>query len=417
MQETFLAVNQSNERNNGKRPSANIILLETQRDAQEQAYADASTSGAPVFLCQVYKQGGRYHLVFSLPFNLLVELARLQSADKKKNKSDAENSMNRPEMPQHTNEIARYLLESDNYILPPFIFNCNTPIKIFSYGAGAVKVGYAVIPRNVELFVTDGQHRLKAIQKVLSEKPELGNDSATVLVVQENDIEQIHQDFADCAKNKPIPPALLTAFDVSDILSQLTRKIAKELVIFEGRIDKISGKIGKDPNYMFTMNQLRIGVAEFLFGSSKKPVIESRANQNKNEFLLMLERIKNFYTEFAKNNEVWKTLLQPTSQTVNLNLYAIRQQRIDFNSVGFQIISRVGHFIFFGQEFTDVQRDTLIKALASLDYSRDSALWENSVLIDDGEGNKKIVTQSAAVDKGVKVALREVQERTGITLL
>jgi DGQHR domain-containing protein len=232
--------------------------------------------------------------------------------------------MNRPEMPPHTNEIAKYLLETENYILPPFIFNCNTPIKVFSYGEGAVKVGYAVISSNVELFVTDGQHRLKALQKVLLEKPELGNDSATVLVVQENDIEQIHQDFADCAKNKPIPPALLAAFDVTDVLSKLTRQLTKDSGIFEGRIDKISRTIGKDPSYLFTMNQLKIG---------------------------------------------------------------------------------------------DVQRDTLIKALASLDYSRDSALWDNSVLIDDGEGNKKIVTQSAAVDKGVKVALREVKERTGITLL
>jgi DGQHR domain-containing protein len=325
--------------------------------------------------------------------------------------------MNRPEMPPHTNEIAKYLLETENYILPPFIFNCNTPIKVFSYGEGAVKVGYAVISSNVELFVTDGQHRLKALQKVLLEKPELGNDSATVLVVQENDIEQIHQDFADCAKNKPIPPALLAAFDVTDVLSKLTRQLTKDSVIFEGRIDKISRTIGKDPSYLFTMNQLKIGVAEFLFGSSRKQVIDSRSNQSKSEFLLMLERTKIFYTEFAKNNEVWKTLLQPASQTPNLDLYALRQQRIDFYTVGFQIISRVGHFIFFSQEFTDVQRDTLIKALASLDYSRDSALWENSVLIDDREGSKKIVTQSAAVDKGFKVALRAVEERTGITLL
>jgi DNA sulfur modification protein DndB len=417
MQETILTVNQNNERNNGKRQSANVILLPTQQEAQNQAFADSSTSGSRVFLCQVYKQGGRYHLVFSLPFNILVEIARLQSADKKKNKSNAEDSMNRPEMPPHTNEIAKYLLESENYILPPFIFNCNTSIKVFSYGEGAVKVGYAVIPSNVELFVTDGQHRLKALQKVLLEKPELGNDSATVLVVQEDDIEQIHQDFADCAKNKPIPPALLAAFDVTDVLSKLTRQLTKDSVIFEGRIDKISRTIGKDPSYMFTMNQLKIGVAEFLFGSSRKQVIDSRSNQSKSEFLLMLERTKIFYTEFAKNNEVWKTLLQPASQTPNLDLYALRQQRIDFYTVGFQIISRVGHFIFFSQEFTDVQRDTLIKALASLDYSRDSTLWDNSILIDDGEGNKKIVTQSAAVDKGFKVALREVKERTGITLL
>jgi DGQHR domain-containing protein len=287
---------------------------------------------------------------------------------------------------------------------------------VFAFGTGAVKFGHAVIPTNVELYVTDGQHRLKAIEKASTEKPSLRNDSVTVLVVQEENIDQIHQDFADCAKNKPIPPALLAAFDVTNVLAKMTRDISRQLVIFDKRIDKISKTVGKDPNYMFTMNQLRVGLAEFLFGSSRKQVIESRSNQQKSEYKTQLEQAKCFYMEFAKNNEIWKSLLQPASETVNLDLYSLRQERIDFNTIGFQIISRVGHRIFFGKELTDEQRSTLIKALASLDYRRDSALWENSVVIDDGEGSKKIVTQSAAVDKGFKAAVKEVEQRTGIML-
>ena len=400
----------------GYRSSADLVHCQRQDEAQTLAFADSATSGARVFICHVYEQGGRTHLVFSLPCSLLIELAKLQSAEAKKNKSNADEVMNRPLIPQHVNEIAKYLLETDQYILPPFIFNSNTPIKVFTYGAGPVKFGYAVMPIDVELYVTDGQHRLKAIEKVLPEKPDLRNDSVTVLVVQEADMDQIHQDFADCAKNKPIPPALLAAFDVTDPLAKLTRTITKDLVIFNGRIDKISRTIGKDTKYMFTMSQLRIGVAEFLFGSSRKPVIESHFRQSKSEFLLMLERLKIFYTEFAKNNDTWRLLLQPASQTVNLNLYDLRQQRVDFNTVGFQVLSRIGHLIFFGQEFTDLQREALIKALAGLDYTRDSALWLNSIVIDDA-GAKKIVTQTTAVDKAFKIARDAVQEKTGIVLI
>ncbi|MFB2898559.1 DNA sulfur modification protein DndB [Aerosakkonemataceae cyanobacterium BLCC-F50] len=403
--------------NNGKRSSANVVLLPTQQEAQNQAYADAATSGARVFLCHLYEQGQRTHLTFSLPFNLLLEMARLQTADTKKNKSNAEELINRPLIPKHVDEIAKYLLETENYILPPFIFNSNTPIKVFAFGTGAVKFGYAVIPTNVELYVTDGQHRLKAVEKAIPERPELKDDSVTVLVVQEDDIDQIHQDFADCAKNKPIPPALLAAFDVTNVLAKLTRQIAKELVIFDGRIDKISGKLGKDPNYLFTMNQLRIGVAEFLFGSSRKQVIESRSNQQKSEFKMLLEKAKTFYLEFAQINDTWKLLLDPASKTVNLDLYSLRQERIDFNTVGFQIINRVGHFICFGKDFGDEQRRLLIDALASIDYRRSSRLWDNSVVIDDADGNRKIVTQSAGVDKGFRIAFKQVEEKTGIKLL
>ena len=404
------------ETNNGKKPNTNVVFMETQREAQDQAYADASTSGSRVFLGHVSQQGGRNHIVFSLSCNLLLELGKSQSAESKKNKSNAEEKLNRPLIPSHVNDIAKYLINTENYVIPPLMFNCSSSIKMFAYGTGAVKFGYAVIPSNVKLYVTDGQHRLAAIKKAIIERPSLENDSVTVEVIEENDIDQIHQDFADCAKTKPIPPALLAAFDVSNVLSKLTRKITKELVIFNGRIDKISRTVGRDPNYMFTMSQLRIGMAEFLFGSSRKQVIESRSNQEDCEWDALLQKAKVFYSIFAENNDTWKQLLQPASQTVNLDLYTLRQERIDFNSVGFQVLNRIGHYIFFGKEFTDLERISLVKALASLDYRRDAKLWQNNLVIDDGKGGKKIVAQIAAINRGFEVGVIEVQNLTNISL-
>jgi hypothetical protein len=164
------------------------------------------------------------------------------------------------------------------------------------------------------------------------------------------------------------------------------------------------------------MSQLRLGMAEFLVGSSRKEVIESRSNQQKNEFKLLLDKAKIFYTQFAQINEAWQSLLQPASKTVNLDLYKLRQERLDFNSVGFQVISRVGYFIFFGNEFSQEQQNILVEALAKLDYQRTSPLWQNSLVIDDGNGNKKIIAQMAAIDKGFKIVVREVESQTGIKL-
>jgi DNA sulfur modification protein DndB len=113
---------------NVKHSSVNIVTLNTQQEAQMQAFADASTSGARPFVCHIYQQGGRNHIAFSLSFNLLLEMARLHSADAKKNKSNVEEMINRPLVPQHVEEIAQYLLQTENYILPPFIFNSNQPI-------------------------------------------------------------------------------------------------------------------------------------------------------------------------------------------------------------------------------------------------------------------------------------------------
>jgi DNA sulfur modification protein DndB len=238
----------------------------------------------------------------------------------------------------------------------------------------------------------------------------------TVLVVQEEDLEQIHQDFADCSKNKPIPPALRASFDISDFLSKITRDLTKQLDIFNGRIDKISTTVGKDPNYIFTMSQLRVGVSEFLFGNSNKS-LDSFAVENREEYQNMLNRAKFFYLEVARSNKTWSLLFQPRSQASNLlNFYNLRQERIDFNSVGFQIISKIGHLIFFENSFSDEQNMILIKALADLDYRRTCSLWENSVVIDDGKGEKKIIAQRAAINKALKIAISEIEKQTGISL-
>jgi DNA sulfur modification protein DndB len=324
--------------------------------------------------------------------------------------------MNRPLMQPHVKEIAKYLVNTEAYILPPFIFNSNTPIKVFAFGSGSVKFGYAVISSDVLLYVTDGQHRLKAIEKAVIERPELNNDSVTVLVVQEEDLEQIHQDFADCSKNKPIPPALRASFDVSDFLSKITRDLTKQLDIFNGRIDKISTTVGKDVNYIFTMSQLRVGVSEFLLGTSNKN-LDSYTVEDLAVYKSSLEKAKSFYSEFARNNTTWSLLFQPTSQANNLlNFYNLRQERIDFNSVGFIIISRIGHLILSENSFTEEQNLLLIKTLANLDYRRTCSLWDNSVVIDDDKGGKKIIAQRAAINKALKIAIAEVEKQTGISL-
>ena len=174
--------------------------------------------------------------------------------------------------------------------------------------------------------------------------------------------------------------------------------------------------MGKDPNYIFTMNQLRIGVSELLFGISNKS-LDSFTVENRDEYKLLLDKAKLFYLEFAGSNTTWSLLLQPRSQSNSiLNFYSLRQERIDFNSVGFIIISRIGHLIFFENSFTEEQNSLLIKALANLDYRRSCSLWENSVVIDDGKGERKIIAQRAGINKAIKIAISEIEKETGITL-
>jgi DNA sulfur modification protein DndB len=398
---------------------AEIIVLDTEAEAQKAAFDDAATSGARFHLTHVYQQGGRTHLTMAMPNKLILEMAKLNSADRKDNRADVDEFVNRPIDPRHVDEIARYLLEREkNYILPAFTFNSRSPLRVYAYGKGSVKFGYAMMPSDAELYVTDGQHRIKALQKIRDQKPEIMNDGATVVIVQEDDLDQIHQDFVDCARSKPISPSMLTAFDVNSLLPNFTRILSKDSVLFQGRIDMISRTLGKSPYFLFTMNQLRICAAEFLFGSSGKREIESRSPkllQSSEDRQEALDQAINFYHRYAKFSNVWSPLLEPAEKTKKIDLYELRQERLDFNVTGFQVVSRLGHFLMFGEafaNFTEEEQDDVIEAIANVDFKRDAELWQGKVVM-----NGRLLTQRAVIDDATTIAAEQVAEMIGINLM
>lgn len=397
---------------------AEIVVLQTESEAQQQAFADAATSGARVHLTHVYQQGGRTHLTMSMSNKLIIEMAKLKSADKKDNRADVDEFVNRPIDSRHVDEIARYLLERGNYILPAFTFNSRSPLRVYAYGKGSVKFGYALLPTDPELYVTDGQHRIKALEKIRGEKPEIMNDGATVVIVQEDNLEQIHQDFVDCARSKPISPSMLTAFDAQSLLPNFTKILSKESVLFQGRIDMISRTLGKSPYFLFTMNQLRICAAEFLFGSSAKRDIESRSPrllQSSEDRKEALDRAIGFYHRYAEFSEVWSPLLEPAEKTKKVDIYELRQERLDFNVTGFQVISRLGHFLMFGEAFvnlTEEEQEDVIRAIADVDFRRDAELWQGKVVM-----NGRLLTQRAVIGDATAIAAKQIAEVTGINLM
>ncbi|WP_310415153.1 DNA sulfur modification protein DndB [Chamaesiphon sp. OTE_8_metabat_110] len=403
---------------NSLQSGSEIVVLQTESEAQQQAFADAATSGARVHLTHVYQQGGRTHLTMCMSNKMIVEMAKLNSADKKDNRADVDEFVNRPINPRHVDEIARYLEDRENYILPAFTFNSRTPLRVYAYGKASVKFGYALLPTDLELYVTDGQHRIKALDKIRVQRPEIMNDGATVVIVQEDDLAQIHQDFVDCARSQPISPSMLTAFDSQSLLPNFTRILSKESVLFSGRIDMISRTLGKSPYFLFTMNQLRICAAEFLFGSSAKRDIDSRSPkllQSPEDRQEALDKAISFYHRYAEFSNDWSPLLEPAERTKKVDIYELRQQRLDFNVTIFQVISRLGHFLMFGEAFanlTEQEQEDLIRAIADVNFNRDAELWQGKVVIDG-----RLLTQRGVIDDATAIAAQQIAEKTGINLM
>src|SRR5262249_23608199 len=156
----------------------------------------------------VFRQGSRKSLTGALPLHWVKTRLETRSAKKQGSISNARAAMNRPEIEQHSQSIAKYLLENfkGNYILPPLTLNIQQPVDLYTVDYPSTFLpGWIVIPATAKLAITDGQHRRSGIIRALDElspedQSDLGADAIAVMITCESEIAQVHQDFADCSK-------------------------------------------------------------------------------------------------------------------------------------------------------------------------------------------------------------------------
>lgn len=163
-----------------------VIECATFDEAQQKAGNEATNTSGMSLPVVVFEQGNRLNLSGALYLGFVMTRLVTRSAPKKGSIRDATDSMNRPEIPDHSATIAKYIKENKDrrYILPPLTLNIQDETNLYTARASGAKVksGYLVINPTSKLAITDGQHRTKAIEQVLQEVPELATDAVGVVI-------------------------------------------------------------------------------------------------------------------------------------------------------------------------------------------------------------------------------------------
>lgn len=386
-------------------------------DTHQEMFAAASEAAAVSFGRPVagtlYFQGGRRFVSTALPIKMLLSLAKRDSTLKK---GDPNEKRNRPLDNTHVKEISQYLTKEDRYLMPPIILNASSPLQIFALRTPAeTKPCVFVLPDEEYLYVTDGQHRLEAYRETLPTKPSLADDSVGVTIVEEEDIDKVHQDFYDAAQVKRLEPALLVEYDGREPVNALTKEICAEATVLKGRIERV-GTVGKNSLMLFTNNQVKQGIMQLVVGDwgmyADAMLQQTRqAIDAAQEF--WHDRVLAFLEEFTKANTQWGEVAGRPLETGQItNIPQMREGYLHFSGAGLLILCGVGHAIL---ELTRTEDGSLspeqqeyTHRLASLDWSKQSALWQESVI--DSQG--KI---SAAKNK-VVLAVARVKGALGLPL-
>jgi DNA sulfur modification protein DndB len=390
-------------------------------EGAQLAAAKASASVAGIsFPVVMFKQGKRILMNGALPIGFARQRLHRASAQKKTGVSQARLAMNRPIDLDHARTIAKYLAEnrSGKFLIPPLTLNVQQPIDVYTLNVESeMKPAYVVMPMTAILSITDGQHREMALELLVElmspeEMQILDSNSVAVMIVCEADIDQIHQDFADCSKTKPLPASQLAVYDRRNPANGIVLDLIEQCPVFKDKVDATSSTLSAGSLSLFLANQVRQLVKELLVGSyaesddtfedKAKKILVARGDPKYNEQRIRFAEYINVVTEAIPTLR----RIAELDTSVSLNQIPVLRKEgwVCMTATGMNIIGRIGHELFRDKHSNWRHYAT---RLGDIDWSKNAPIWEGNIV----QNGSKVMTQQTPL----KNAVEAVRQRIGLS--
>ena len=346
----------------------------------------------------------------------------LTSRNIPENSNNPNSGKNRPINDNHVIKIKNYLKESikaDNkWILGTITANIDPdPSKIlYKWIWGDLYVAF--IYNSTSLEITDGQHRKKAIEQLLSEDRDLMADfTFPVNLVLEGDLSQCQTDFRDMAQTLSIPQSLLVAYGGYG-KDAIAKQIVEQVDLFRNKTQKIKSTPGSRTGYIYTINYLAKLVSCAFTGKATDKLsdintddlVEARAKE-------LSECLNYFFVHYAQTaNDLNKD--SHGRKIAKLTGEILEKEKLpwkvatDFREnciLGISVgLETLGDLLFntLDQETHEFDRNKVKQLAESIDWSRQGKCWQDTIMVPDGKGGVKLSTSR----KSVKVAVERCLE-------
>lgn len=288
--------------------------------------------------------------------------------------------------------IKNYILNNpDNYTFSSLTASVDGIMKFTpaaSLGEDG-KLGRLYINMDSRLLINDGQHRRKAIEEALKERPDLGHEMISVVFFQDDGLKRSQQMFSDLNKNAVKPTKSLNIlYDHRDEFSKFIVSLSKEIDIFKNRTEMEKTSISNRSTKAFTLN----GIAD----ASMKLI---GIRKNRKPSLAEKKLIKEFWETVSENIAEWQLLIQGT-----VSPFEIRKNFVHTNTNLLNALGIAGHVIV--EENSDSWHNNL-KHLKKINWSRDAPEWKGRLII-NGQMQKHAA--------GIELAANTILKKCGIIL-
>lgn len=262
-------------------------------------------------------------------------------------------------------EIAEYLINNcKDYVFSAITASIDGLVDFIpisddpaNYNIGTIK-----IPMTSRIVINDGQHRRAAIEVALKKKPELGDETISVVFFLDEGLKRSQQMFADLNRYAIRPSSSLNIlYDYRDPVAEIARQLSCELDLFKGLTEMEKTTISNRSTKLFTLSGIYRATTE---------LINNKIDQSFEE----LKKLSfNYWTEVGKHIKEWNDLKKGAVKASKL-----RKDYINAHAITLVALGKVGYSLI--EKFPETWEDELAK-LQSVDWYKGNKYWEGRVTV------------------------------------
>lgn len=275
----------------------------------------------------------------------------------------AQRSINRSRVP----EIARYIVENPrDYIFSSITASVDGRVvfKPFEKDGAGRNIGQLSVPMTARFLVNDGQHRRAAIEEAVKTRPELGDETISVVFFHDAGLKRSQQMFADLNRHAIRPTKSLgILYDHRDPLSQLARTVVDEVSFFGSLTETEKTTISNRSNKLHTLSSI-YQATKTLLAKPKRSKISDADTQ----------LAVNFWEEVGKLIPDWGLAAKKKVACAEL-----RRDFVHAHGIALQALGGMGAALLADDPKGWKRK---LKPLAKVDWSRSNTdVWEGRALV------------------------------------
>jgi DNA sulfur modification protein DndB len=315
-----------------------------------------------VFTALRGKQASRDYFIAMCPLKLVPKVFLFDEAELRP-EIRAQRLINRTRVP----EIANYLNENHkDYVLSSLTASIDGEVEFVPFGgANSQDAGILTVPMTARFLINDGQHRRAGIEEALKLRPELGDETISVVFFLDSGLRRSQQMFADLNRHAVRPTLSIgVLYDHRDPLSQLARDVIERVSVFRGMVEKEKTSISNRSAKMFTLS----GV----YHSNKILLSKKDGEQyTKSD----LSRACEFWELVAETIPEWSL-----AQQRKIAAASLREETVHAHGLALHALAIAGADLI--AKYPADWKNKL-KKLQKIDWSRSNTeLWEGVALVD-----------------------------------